>query len=178
MAAPDNIVLTGFMATGKTEVGRVLARRLGFAFFDVDAEIERCAGMSVPEIFSAFGEAGFRARESEVISTCPLLQHTVIASGGGAVIRPENLAALRDCGLLICLTASVETILDRAGNGETRPLLQGADPKRRVRELLEAREPYYNQADFIVRTDGKNPQEIVAEIVEQIGFRKNAGTKG
>ncbi len=166
-----NIVLTGFMGTGKTEVGRILARRLGYTFLDADSIIEQEQNMSITEIFQRFGEAHFRDIESDVIKRLSEKDRVVISTGGGAVLREENMENLRRKGVIICLTASPETILKRTSNDSSRPLLQVEDPLKRIRELLEFRMPYYEKADIMVDTEGKNPVEVVEEIMKQIGDR-------
>ncbi len=166
-----NIVLTGFMGTGKTEVGRILARRLGYTFLDADSIIEQEQNMSITEIFQRFGEAHFRDIESDVIKRLSEKDRVVISTGGGAVLREENMENLRRKGVIICLTASPETILKRTSNDSSRPLLQVEDPLKRIRELLEFRMPYYEKADIMVDTEGKKPVEVVEEIMKQIGDR-------
>lgn len=164
-----NIVITGFMGTGKTEVGRILARRLGYAFLDADSIIEQEQNMSITEIFQRFGEAHFRDIESDVIRRLSEKDRVIISTGGGAVLREENMENLRKKGVIICLKASPETILKRTSNDSSRPLLQVEDPLKRIRELLEFRMPYYEKADIIVDTEGKNPVEVAEEIMKRIG---------
>lgn len=162
-----NIVLTGFMATGKTEVGRLLARRLGYTFVDADSIIEAEQNMPITEIFKRFGEPHFRDIESNVIKRLSLMENAVISTGGGAVLRQENMDNLRRNGIIICLRARPETIYERTKHDTSRPLLQVEDPLKRIRELLEFRKPYYEQADIMIDTDEKSPEEIVAEILEK-----------
>lgn len=170
-----NIVLSGFMGAGKTEVGRAVARLAGLAFIDLDAEIEKRSGMSIPDIFETLGEPEFRRRETGAIREVSARQQVVIATGGGAVINPENVAQLRKSGVVICLTASVETILRRLGSGENRPLLNTGNPEQRIRELLAERQPFYEQADIIITTDGKTPQTVAEEVVDRVAAWKSAG---
>lgn len=161
-----NVVLTGFMGTGKTDVGRLLATRLGFAFLDCDGEIERQYGMTVSDIFARFGEDSFREREAAVIARLSEREHVVIATGGGAVLRSDNRAHLRKKGVIVCLTASAETILRRTETTYHRPLLNVPNPLDRIRELIETRRPYYEDADIIIDTEGKSPAEVAEEILD------------
>ncbi len=163
------------MGTGKTEVGRAVARLAGLAFIDLDAEIEKRSGMSIPDIFAIFGEPEFRRRETGAIRKVSARQQAVIATGGGAVINPENVALLRKSGVIVCLTATVETILRRLGSGENRPLLNTGNPEQRVRELLAERQPFYELADVAVTTDGKTPQAVAEEVLDRISAWKSAG---
>lgn len=163
-----NIVLTGFMGTGKTEVGKILAQRLGLTFFDADSIIEQEQNITITEIFRQFGEPYFRDIEADVIKRLSEKDRVVIATGGGAVLREENMKNLRKKGIIVCLMASPETILRRTSNDSSRPLLQVEDPLRKIKELIEFRRPYYENSDIMVDTDDKNPAEIVEEIMERI----------
>jgi len=166
--APKNIALTGFMAVGKTDVGRKLARRLGWRFVDVDRAVEKSAGLRVQEIFNRHGEARFRDLEKAQLKEILGGERQVIATGGGAVLDPENLALLKEKALLICLTATPETILGRAGDGK-RPLLDVADRGARVRELLRERAPVYAQAHTAIDTENRSIDEVVAEVLRVVG---------
>jgi shikimate kinase len=163
-SAPKNIALTGFMAVGKTRVGRKLARRLGWRFVDVDRVIEKSERMKVQEIFNRDGEARFRALEKQKLREILAGELQVIATGGGAVLDPENLALLKEKTLLVCLTASPETILNRAGGGK-RPLLDVADRDVRVRELLGRRAPLYAQAHATIDTENLTIDQVVEEVL-------------
>ncbi|GIX06821.1 MAG: shikimate kinase [Candidatus Poribacteria bacterium] len=162
----QNIVLVGFMGSGKTSVGRELARRLGWEFVDTDALIERMAGRSIPEIFRERGEPYFRDLESEAIRTATCGTRTVLATGGGAVLRPENMSRLKAAGLVVLLDAEAEELYRRVVNEGRRPLLEVADPLARIRELLEYRRPYYAQADLRIDTTGRPVEAIVEEILK------------
>jgi shikimate kinase len=166
--APKNIALTGFMAVGKTHVGRKLARRLGWSFVDVDRAVEKSAGLKVQEIFNRHGEARFRALEKAQLKEILGGERQVIATGGGAVLDPENLALLKEEALLVCLTAAPETILRRTGGGK-RPLLDVADRGARVRELLSERAPLYAQAHAAIDTEHLSIDEVVGEILRMVG---------
>ena len=161
-----NIALIGFMAVGKSAVGRNLARRLGRRFVDLDRLIEKTAGLKVREIFAQKGEAYFRRLEKETLAKVLSQEGQVVATGGGVVLDDDNLALLRERSLLIGLNASTETILKRAGNGGTRPLLKGGDPCERIEELLAARAVRYAQAHAIIDTDELTLSQVVDKIVE------------
>src|SRR5438874_7053483 len=147
MPPPSNIVLVGFMGTGKSVVGQRLADRLGRQYVDTDDRLTLDAGRSIPEVFEAEGEAGFRDRETAVLKALVGITGTVLATGGGILGRPENLALLRGLGPLVCLTARPEIILERTQPWESRPMLARAtDPRAAVERLLAERAPQYGQA--------------------------------
>ena len=133
MIGKPNIFLIGPMGSGKTAVGRQLARLLGVPFYDSDAEVERRAGVDIPYIFEQEGEAGFRQREIEAIDALTRLEPVVMATGGGAILRPENRAVLRERGTVVYLETSLGQQLQRVGSGKGRPLLRDADPAERLR---------------------------------------------
>lgn len=168
MSTRQNIILTGFMGTGKSEIGRILSKKLGLKLIDVDSEIEARQKMTITEIFKQCGEQGFRDIESEVIKTIADKENAVISTGGGAVLRQENIDHLRKKGIIICLMASPETILQRTGRNKDRPLLQVENPLQKIKELIEFRKPYYEKADLMIDTEGKNPREIADEIMDKI----------
>lgn len=159
------IVLTGFMGTGKSVVGRRLAQRLGLTFVDLDEAIEEAADMTIPEIFASEGESGFRRRERELISCLAARRDCVIATGGGAVLDPENVRNLKMAGVLVCLWAEPAIILERIGADTHRPLLQAPNRLATIRELLAQRAPAYAQADLSVETSESSVEEIVERIV-------------
>jgi shikimate kinase len=156
------------MATGKSTIGRLCARALGFRFRDSDTLIQRRAGRSIAEIFAEEGEAAFRARETAALQELARGYHLVIATGGGAVLNAVNVARLRRTGVVILLHAAPEEILLRVGNRQSRPLLADApDPLARIQTLLHQREPYYHAAAHaIVETTGLS-REAAAERVLQ-----------
>ncbi|HEY1372133.1 MAG TPA: shikimate kinase [Candidatus Binatia bacterium] len=162
--APKNIALTGFMAVGKTQVGRKVARRLGWRFIDVDRAIERDEGRKVQEIFHRDGEARFRLLEKQKLREILMRERQVIATGGGAVMDGENLSLLKEKALLVCLTARPETILGRVRGGK-RPLLDVADRETRVRELMSRRAPVYAQAHATIDTENLSIDEVVEEVL-------------
>jgi shikimate kinase len=163
-----NIVLTGFMGTGKTAVGRRVADALHCAFEDVDRLIERRSGRSVEAIFSSEGEAAFRKLEADTIVELVKRDHIVISTGGGALIDPVNHEQLTKNGLLICLTARVGTLLERLKNDGTRPLLAGENLESRLERLMKERESVYARCPVQIMTDGKTISEVTAEIIEKI----------
>lgn len=162
-----NIIITGFMGTGKSEAGRIVAGRLGLNLVDVDAMIEDEQNMTISEIFRQFGEPGFRDMEADAVRRLSLMNNLVVSTGGGVVLRDENMANLRKNGTIICLTASPETILERVGHDNSRPLLQTDDPLAAIRQLLQDREKYYEAADMVIDTEGRSPLEVAEEIIEE-----------
>ncbi len=156
------------MGTGKTEVGRSLARALGRGFVDTDRLVEVRAGRSVAEVFAKEGEAGVRARERAAVAEACALPDAVIATGGGALLDPENRRRRAAAGPIVCLTAAPEEILRRVGEAESRPLLAGAsdEPARlaRIRELLATRATAYGSATHTVDTTGLTVDQVVERI--------------
>ena len=166
-----NIVLTGFMGTGKTAVGRELSRLLSMKLVDVDTEIEKSRQMTINEIFKQFGELRFREIETEMIRKLSERKDVIISTGGGAVLRQENVDVLREQGIIVCLMATPETILKRTSHSSHRPLLQVEDPFGKIKELLDFRRPFYEKADIMIDTDGKTPREIAEEIIDKMKDR-------
>jgi shikimate kinase len=150
-----NIFLVGLMGAGKTTVGKLLAKHLHKTFVDSDHEIERRTGVNIPLIFELEGEAGFRAREAAVIDELTQLQDTVLATGGGAVLNPQNREHLRQRGTVIYLRANVEDLWARTRHDRNRPLLQTPDPQARLRELYAQRDPLYREIAHIVIDSGE-----------------------
>ena len=165
--AEPNLVLIGFMGVGKSRIGPMCARRLGYAFRDSDHEIEAQAGCSVAEFFAREGEAAFRALERQVIAELAARRGLVIATGGGTVLDPENVARLRETGRVVLLTATPRAILQRVGDPKTRPLLANSpDPLKRIRELLAQRTPCYEKAaHYTLSAMKKTPGKITSEIL-------------
>jgi len=163
-----NIFLTGFMGCGKTSVGRLLSKRLGYRFVDLDEVIVRQAGASVKEIFAAQGEAAFRRLESQALQRVASGSGVVVSTGGGAVILVANLAVMREAGSIVNLTASVEAIAARLKGDSERPLLEGDASVERIRNMLEAREQFYADADLRIDTTAKTVGAVAVEILESL----------
>ena len=167
-----NLYLVGFMGTGKSTVGRAVAQRLGFALLDSDHEIERQRGKTIPEIFAGEGEPAFRMMEREFIERGHPAERTVIACGGGLVVQPGMLALLKAKGVVVCLHASLETILARTARHQHRPLLVAENPEERIRTLYAAREPVYKQSGTVILTDARPLNDIVAHVLR--AWRRDA----
>ena len=167
-----NIVLTGFMGTGKTTIGKELSKMLQMKLVDIDAEIEKAQKMKINDIFRIHGEQYFRDIETDMIKRLSRGKNIIISTGGGAVLRDENMEALRENGIIFCLNASTETIMERTGRSENRPLLKVENPKEKISEMLSYRRPFYEKAGIMIETDCKTPLEIVQEIMEIIRCRK------
>tara|TARA_R110002072_G_scaffold45422_7_gene126390 strand:+ start:14419 stop:14964 length:546 start_codon:yes stop_codon:yes gene_type:complete len=161
------IVFVGPMGAGKTTIGKILSKELGFQFFDSDKEIEKRTGANIPWIFDVEGESGFRDRESAVISELSELKNVVLATGGGAMMRPENRDAVTKSGFVIYLNTSVDQQFHRTHKDKNRPLLQGEKNAFQVlSELYELRDPIYRLvADLVIDTDKKALKGIVKDIV-------------
>lgn len=165
----DNVFLVGLMGVGKTTIGRQLARALQMEFLDSDHEIERRTGADIPWIFDIEGEAGFRRREKAVIAELAARRGIVLATGGGAVLDPDNRATLQAHGAVVYLSAGIEQLLRRTSRDRNRPLLQSGDPRQRLEELLAARDPLYREiADIIVKTDQHSVAASVRLIIKQL----------
>lgn len=160
-----NIILAGFMGTGKSVAGKLLAKKLNRDFLELDDMIEAREGASIKDIFEKKGEPYFRQAEKEIVKEASRRRDVVISAGGGAIMDEENFRNLKKGGIIICLKASPETILKRTKDLKTRPLLNVPDPKKKVEELLKNREPYYNKADFSVKTDDLSVDEVVIKIM-------------
>lgn len=163
--ADVNLYLVGFMGTGKSTVGRAVAARLGFRLLDSDHEIERAEGRTITEIFAQNGEAAFRAMEKSFIEGGHPGERTVVSCGGGLVVQPGMLDALQSRGVVVCLHASLETVLARTSRNRNRPLLEVENPEERIRTLYAAREPIYRRAGTMVLTDSRPLGDIVAHVV-------------
>lgn len=160
-----NIVLLGFMGTGKTSIGRLLASRLKRPFIDVDKMVENECGIAINEIFQKYGEEFFRGQENKMIAKVSCCKNSVIATGGGAVLNPDNIAHLRANGVLVTLTASPECILARTGKRATRPLLNSSDREQTVRSLLDSRKPLYQVSDYMIDTTSGSVSQITEKII-------------
>ena len=162
------IVLVGLMGAGKSRVGRELARLMGLPFVDADHEIEKSAGMPIPDIFAEFGEAEFRKGELRVIERLLEGPPIVLASGGGAFIQPAVRAAIKKHGVSVWLKADLETLVARTRRTAHRPLLQGVDRAQKLRELMDVRYPVYAEADITLMTDKQSPQTMARRIRREL----------
>jgi shikimate kinase len=166
---PGNIFLVGMMGAGKTSVGRVLAKRLQKTFYDSDHVIEDRTGVKIPVIFEIEGEAGFRVRESALVDELTALRDIVLATGGGAVLSKKNRDRLRTRGTVVYLRASVRDLLNRTRHDKNRPLLQAADPRVRLTELYEKRDPLYREvAHLTVDTGNQSLTSLVARLCQML----------
>lgn len=171
-----NLYFVGFMGTGKTTVGHAVAQRMSYQLLDSDVEIERKVGKSIPDIFANEGEPAFRALERDFIEHGHPAEKCVVACGGGLVVQPGMLELLKSKGVVICLQASLETILKRTQGSRHRPLLNVEDPMERIRALYAAREPIYRQAGTVILTDGRPLSEIVTHVIRT--YRREAAEFG
>ena len=163
----DNLILVGFSCSGKTTLGRNVARRLRLTFVDTDRLVEELAGRTIPEIFREDGEAAFRALETEAIDRIMAEQHQVVSTGGGAFVNLDNRAKLRSGNLVIHLQVRPETVVDRLRNsksGRPRPLLDSPDPLERVVELMAERKEAYSAAHVTIGVDDRSRYELVGEL--------------
>jgi shikimate kinase len=168
--APDaNIFLIGLMGAGKTSVGRLLARRLGKTFYDCDHEVERTTGVRIPVIFEIEGESGFRARETRMLCELCASEGVVLATGGGAVLAPENRKALAEGGIVVYLRASPHDLWQRTRHDRNRPLLQTADPLAKLTELYAERDPLYREiADVVVDTGNQSVSSLAHRLEQKL----------
>jgi len=169
MKMPGNLFLTGPMGAGKSTIGRQLSRQLRMPFHDSDQEIEQRTGVDIPLIFELESESGFRKRESAVIDELTRLQGIILATGGGAILDPQNREHLTSRGTVVYLHTSVSQQLKRTGRDRNRPLLQIADPRKKLEELMSIREPLYRAtADIVINTDGMRVMDVVRQIIRQL----------
>lgn len=169
-----NVVLIGFMGTGKSSCGKVTAQQLGCRFVDLDREIEAKYDMTIPEMFQKHGEAWFRDREKEMVAYWAAQKNVVISTGGGTVKNPENTSALKATGKIICLTADCDVIAERTAREGRRPVLDakaeamGGDRRRAIEALIQERQPMYAQADYTIDTSELSPLQVATEIANYI----------
>ena len=161
-----NIVLVGFMGTGKTTIATQLANRLNMRYVSTDGLIEKRVKRTINEIFTKSGEDYFRDVESDVIREVSGMEGLVVDTGGGVVTREENLTNLKSTGVVVCLTADEETIMERTKKYKHRPLLNVEDPKLKIRTLLAKRAPFYAKADHCIDTGKLTIRQVVEKIVE------------
>ncbi|MBR9872316.1 MAG: shikimate kinase AroK [Gammaproteobacteria bacterium] len=169
MSLPKRVVLVGPMGAGKSTIGRLLAKELGYRFLDSDRVIEERCGANIPWIFDVEGEGGFRQRETAMLDEMTAESGVVLATGGGAVMRPENHPLLRKNAVVVYLKTSIEQQVERTRKDRNRPLLQNDDPEGVLRKLFAIRDPLYTQlADIVMYTDRKSPRLVVRQLVNRI----------
>ena len=169
MIGKRSVFLVGPMGSGKSAVGRQLARALHLPFHDSDSEIERRTGVDIPFIFDKEGEAGFRQREREAIEALTALEAIVLATGGGAVLLAENRNLLSQRGCVVYLQTSVAQQAERVRHGRNRPLLADGDPATRLGHLMDARAPLYSEiADIVVPTDGRRVNNVAEQVLREL----------
>ena len=172
MKTPGSLFLTGPMGAGKSTIGRQLSRQLRMNFYDSDREIENRTGVDIPLIFELEGEQGFRKRERLVIDELTSLPDIVLATGGGAILDADNRKHLAERGLVIYLHASVNQQLARTKHDRNRPLLQTENPRQRLDDLMQLRDPLYREiADLVIDTDGKRVMAVVNQIIRKLKLR-------
>ena len=165
----SNIFLIGLMGAGKSTVGRLLARKLDRRFIDSDHALEERCGVKIPTIFEMEGESGFRKREAQIINDLTLEKKIVLATGGGAVLLPENRKVLAERGTVIYLHANPIELWHRTKGGEGRPLLQNGDPKKTLENLYAVRDPLYREiADFTIETGKPSVNQLVSSLLMQL----------
>ncbi len=166
----DNVILTGFMGTGKSSLGKLLATKLGRPFIDIDKKIEDETQMSIPKIFEQYGEAHFRELEKNAVKELSERRGLVIATGGGTIKDEENLTLLKSSGVMICLTTEPEEILNRTARRGERPVLDGGGDERlaTIKKLLAERKKFYDRADYQVDTTEWSPIQIIDDICKYL----------
>ncbi len=159
------------MGAGKSTIGRMLAKRLKWKFYDSDHEIERRTGVNIPLVFDIEGEQGFRKRENKIIDELTSHSGIILATGGGAVLNPKNREYLTERGFVIYLKSGIDQLLKRTAKDQKRPLLQTDDPAAKLQEILSEREPFYREvANLIIETDKHTVKSIVDDIFKQQKF--------
>ena len=167
--ASGNIILIGMMGSGKTTVGKLLAKSLHKDFIDSDDEIQRRTGVTIPHIFDVEGEAGFRLREAAVLEDLLQQHDIVLATGGGAPLSQQNRDRLRENGVVIYLKSNVHDLWLRTRHDQNRPLLQTADPRAKLQALYEQRDPLYASiADIVIHTGKQSVQVLLAKLQERL----------
>jgi len=155
------------MGTGKSSVGQIVAQQLHFTFLDTDHVIESRTGKSISDLFAQDGEAAFRELEKKIVAELAARKKTVISTGGGLPVNPDNLASLKTHALTVCLWASAEKIWERVRSQTHRPLLNEPDPLAKIKKLLEQREPFYRQADVLLNTEMRALKDVAQQVIHQ-----------
>ena len=161
----ENIYLVGMMGSGKSSVAKLLAQRLMRSIADLDDMIVQAAGMPIAVIFARYGEQRFRALETEQLAVCAQYERYIVATGGGVVIRDENIDRMKQSGIVIYLASPLDELYDRIAGDGARPLLQADNPRKRLEEIFILRKAQYEKADYTIDTTGKNPDEITETIL-------------
>jgi len=161
----NNVALIGFMGSGKTTIGKILADKLNYSFADSDQVIEEKQGMAISDIFKRFGEGYFRQLEEETIRDLLENNRIVISTGGGSVMNQALFEYMKSNAWVVHLNASIDTLWNRLKNCTNRPMLYHKQPRRRMEELYKKRYPIYQKAHYSIQTDGKTPMDIVSEII-------------
>lgn len=170
----QNIALIGFMGTGKSSVGQLVAQQLHFTFLDTDHVIEARAGKTISEIFAGEGEAAFRELEKKIVAELVGRKKTVISTGGGLPVNPANLESLKSHSLTVCLWASAEKIWERVRSQTHRPLLSDPDPLAKIHKLLDERAPFYRQADVLLNTEMRALKDVAQQVIHQFHLANGA----
>lgn len=169
MSLPQKIVLVGPMGAGKSTIGRLVSKQLDIPFKDTDNVIEERCGADIPWIFDVEGEEGFRQREAAVLKDLMLEPSLVLATGGGIILRPDNRQVLKQADMVVYLCADVEQLVRRTEKDKKRPLLQVANPRQKIIDLLNQRDPLYREvATCIVTTDTRSPKLVAREITKEL----------
>ena len=164
----SNLILIGFMGTGKTSLGKLLAEKLGRGFIDIDQKIEQDAGLSIPQIFEKYGEKYFRELEKNAVKEITQRRGLVIATGGGTIKDEENLRLLKNSGVIVCLTTEPEEILRRTERSGERPMLDAEEDRlTTIKKLLAERQQFYSQADYTIDTTDWSPLQIMNDICKR-----------
>jgi shikimate kinase len=170
----ENLALIGFMGTGKSSVGRLVAGMFRYTYLDTDQVIEARAGKTITDIFQQDGEKAFRDWEARIVEELTHRRETVISTGGGLPINENNLVRLKTHALVVCLWASPETIFERVRGHEHRPLLKDPEPLSKIRELLAVREPCYRKADVLVNTEWRSLHEVATHVAHQFHLAQSS----
>lgn len=164
-----NVFLIGFMGCGKSTVADRLRKEYGMEVVEMDKELVERTEMTIPEMFSKYGETYFRNEETKLLTECSKKNQVVVSCGGGVVLREENVKIMKSCGIVVWLTAKPSTVLERIGKDENRPLLEGKKNVSAIQEMLEKRLPCYEKAaDFVIETDGRDVWDICQEIMRKV----------
>ncbi len=173
----NNIILIGFMGTGKTVAGKRLASLLEFGYLDTDTLIEKTEGKAISDIFAQKGEEYFRSVETRVLDTLGQYNNLVISTGGGIVLREENVKKLKELGTIVLLTAGPDTIIERLKDDESRPLLKTPDRRKKIDEILSERNPIYEAAaDFEIETSDISADEVARQIIKETKINAKSGS--